>query len=116
MARNLENRLSKVERELAQIREGDNEAQCICNAFVGIGPGRVEQFRAEMNRPCPVHGFRELKILHFVSTEPARDLSSPARIIEDPEVNTLLEEYERRLAEAKRAAYRNENDESRFAL
>lgn len=114
MGGNLNRRLARVEHELTQIREKDNQAECICNAFVGIHHGTLEHFKAEMNRTCQVHGFRELRILHFVEVEPARDLNSRARIIEHPEVNALLEEYERRLAEAKRERY--ENEESRFAL
>lgn len=116
MARNLNSRLAKVEQELARIKEIDNQAECICKggALISIGRGMLEEFKAEMNRPCPVHGFRELSFIHFFSVEPARDLNSVPRIIEDPEVNALLEEYEWRLAEAKRERY--ENEESRFAL
>jgi hypothetical protein len=50
-----------------------------------------------------VHGFRELWIIKVEEVEPARDFSSPARAIENPEVNELLEEYHQRLAESRGA-------------
>lgn len=104
MGRSLESRLAKVERKLTQIDDQEKLATCICHALVGVGRGTEAEFRAEMNRVCPAHGFRELTILHFIEVEPARDLFSRARIIENAKVDELLMEYNRRLAEAKRAA------------
>jgi hypothetical protein len=105
MTGNLESRLTKVQRELLEVKEQEKAAGCICDAFVGIGTGRVEEFRAEMNRPCPTHGFRKLKILHFVETRPAgSDRFSGCEIAADPEVDELLKEYKLRLANAKRTA------------
>jgi len=100
MAGNLNSRLAKVEQEFARIEEENNQAECICNVFVGISRAALEQFRTEMNRPCPAHGFRELMII--------RGLSTTSRI-DDPEVNALLAEYWRRLAEAKQEIYENES-------
>lgn len=114
MAGNLNSRLAKVERGLACIKEKYDQADCICNALVGLSRETLEQFRAEMNRPCPVHGFRELHIIYFFSVEPAHDLNSRAIVIEDPEVNAALEEYERRRAGSQTKRY--EDEEPRFAL
>lgn len=104
-SKNLESRLERIEQELSQIEEKRQLASCICGVeggIVTIGRGMEAEFRKEMNRPCPVHGFRELFIIHAIDVEPG-DFSSPAKEIEYPEVNALLEEYERRLAESKRA-------------
>lgn len=102
--KSLSHRLEMVEQELAAIEEKERLANCICGSIVTIGRGMEAEFREEMSRPCPVHGFRELWIIQVEDVEPARDFSSPARVIENPEVNVLLEEYERRLAESRRAA------------
>jgi len=65
-------------------------------------PGAVEEFRAEMNRLCPVHGFRELSIIRPVFLRSAADSSSnKSEIVEVPEVDEVLNEYERRRAESR---------------
>ena len=93
MVGNLKNRLAKVEQEVATIDKEEKQAKCICHAFVGIGPGRVEQFKVEMNRLCPAHGFRELKILHFFQTEPVGpDRFTGCRIARNAEVDDLLQD------------------------
>jgi hypothetical protein len=100
--KNLKSRLDRLEQELAQIEEKRELTSCICGIEGGIatiGRGMEAEFRREMERPCPLHGFRELFILHAIDVEPG-DFSSPAKEIEYPEVNALLEEYERRLAES----------------
>jgi len=98
MARNFESRVAKVERQLAHIESEEKQASCICNPFVIVGSGSAEEFRAEMNRVCPAHGFRQLDILHIV----VEDVDGNA--MPDSEVNELLAEYNRRQAEAKQAA------------
>jgi len=102
VGRSLEGRLSKIEQELAQIEATERLNNCICDGkFVVISAGRVAEFRAEMNRLCPVHGFRELHIMHFVSVRTADCPASSAEIIEEAEVEEALNEYDRRLAESR---------------
>lgn len=96
----LEKRLAKVEQELAEIEERQKQADCICGPFLVMnGPGTAAGLREAMDTPCPAHGFRELSIFHCISVEPS---DSGPREIRDPEVDALLEEYYRRLKEARR--------------
>ena len=104
----LERRLAKLEQELAQIEVEKKLGECICDQFVTVSAGSVAKFRAEMNRPCPAHGFRELHIMHIVTVDTTRDPSSRAEIVEEAEVEEALNEYNRRLEESKRQ--REEDD------
>jgi hypothetical protein len=57
-----------------------------------------EKFEAEMNRKCPVHGFRDLgNIIHMKFT----DLPDERFRLDD-----LLDEYYARRAEYRRAEYK----------
>jgi hypothetical protein len=101
MARNLEKRLAKAEQELAQIQKEEELADCICpDNYLFVTAESVEEFRAEMNRVCPVHGFRRLNIFRIIVEEFDPDFSSSAEV-EDTEFQELLDEYHRRLVEAK---------------
>jgi hypothetical protein len=101
----LERRLAKVERELTQIESEQRLLDCICNKPVILSGARsVAHFRAEMNRTCPSHGFRRLNIMRLVLVRPADD---GPKIVEEPAVEEVLNEYKRRLAEAKQ---RDEDD------
>jgi hypothetical protein len=99
VVRSLEGRLAKIEQELAEVEANERLNTCICgNKAVVVTVAKVEEFRTEMNRLCPVHGFRELKIMH-VTIGPR---------VDEPEVEEALNEYYARLEESKRR--RPEND------
>jgi hypothetical protein len=78
-----------VEQELAHIKEQKKLENCTCRRLVIVSQKTLDKFRDEMNQTCPAHGFRELMIIHAVGVEPA------------PEVDQLLAEYRRRLAESR---------------
>lgn len=61
---NLRTRLAKVERRLGNVAKKEQLANCNCK-FIGatIACNPPEHFEAEMNRPCPAHGFRDLGII-----------------------------------------------------
>jgi hypothetical protein len=61
---NLRTRLAKVERRLGDVTRQEQLANCNCE-FIGatIACNPPENFEAEMNRPCPAHGFRDLGII-----------------------------------------------------
>ena len=62
--RSLEGRLAKIEQELAQVEANERLNNCICdNKLVVVTAGMAAEFRAG-NRLCPVHGFREMDIMH----------------------------------------------------
>jgi len=106
----LESRLAKLEQEFAQVELDERLSDCNCDDnLVFVTAGNVAALRAEMDRLCPVHGFRELHIMHMVVVRTADDPASPAEIIEEAEVEEALNEYNRRLAESRQR--REEEDD-----
>lgn len=95
-------RLAKVEQEIDQVAAEKKADSCICNEFVIVAAGGVAEFTAQMNRICPAHGFRKLDIMHLVIEPMGGDFSTPEEIIDEAEVEEVLNEYNRRLAESKR--------------
>ncbi len=59
----LRRRLARVERTLANIAKREEMADCICQEMTVVMPDQPEKFEAEMNRTCPVHGFRRLEAI-----------------------------------------------------
>lgn len=101
MSRNLANlykRLAKLEQECAEIELHEKLRNCNCPEvksaapfFFAFGP---EQFEADMNQTCPVHGFRRLgKILPIVFVEP-----TDKTLVEDSvRLSQLINDYQLRL-------------------
>jgi len=57
----LSRRLAKIERQLIEgARREELLANCICRQLTMVDPDKPEEFEAEMNETCPVHGFRRL--------------------------------------------------------
>ncbi len=56
----LSRRLTKLEQQLADRAKRANLASCNCSCITIADPARSEEFEAEMNLPCPAHGFRRL--------------------------------------------------------
>ena len=59
----LSRRLAKVERQLIDEARREGMADCICSAMTLADADKPEEFEAEMNEPCPAHGFRRLGML-----------------------------------------------------
>ncbi len=59
----LNRRLAKVERQLIDEARREGMAGCICSAMTLADADKPEEFEAEMNEPCPAHGFRRLGML-----------------------------------------------------
>lgn len=59
----LSRRLAKVERQLIDEARREGMAGCICSAMTLADADKPEEFEAEMNEPCPAHGFRRLGML-----------------------------------------------------
>ena len=56
----LSRRLTKVEQQMAdQVRRAEL-ANCSCTQMTIAFPDNPEEFEAQMNLPCPAHGFRRL--------------------------------------------------------
>jgi hypothetical protein len=89
--RGLQKRLARVEQTLANIAKREKMANCICRDCTLVLPHEPEKFEAEMNRTCPVHGFRRLgQIMQVVFIGPDGVAEESAKLDE------LLEIYEAR--------------------
>jgi hypothetical protein len=91
-------RLAKVEQRMADQARRAELANCNCEHVVTLAiPGQPEEFEAEMNLPCPAHGFRRLgRIMRIVFVDPT-DGELPS-----PKLDELIATYEARLAQADR--------------
>lgn len=90
----LRKRLARVERTLANIAKGEELANCICldsRSLTVAWPHQPEEFEAEMNRTCPVHGFRRLGMIVQV-----RSVHGDGTVEESAKLDQLLEIYEAR--------------------
>lgn len=77
---NLSRRLAKVERHLREKAWREKLAHCNCKDVMVADSDHPEKFEAEMNLPCPAHGFRRFAVLiaiHAVggNGEPGEDTS-----------------------------------------
>lgn len=50
--------LEKIEQKMAEISRREGLSNCICKDRMVVA--RTKTFEAEMNKTCPVHGFRQL--------------------------------------------------------
>ena len=105
----LRRRLEKAEKALAETAEQEELANCICKVGAKSSPTIVqsnepEKFEAEMNRKCPVHGFRHLGPILVI------------RITDHPgerfRVDDLLDEYKARKSEYERAKLEHDTQEA----
>ena len=94
----LEKRFANLEQRVVDLARRVTSINCNCEPYVTLAfSTQPEQFEAEMNLPCPAHGFRRLgKILkiRFVDGNGRRDPTS--------RLEALLATYEARLAQANR--------------
>jgi hypothetical protein len=56
----LSRRLAKIERQLIDGARREELENCICRQLTVADPNKPEEFEAEMNETCPLHGFRRL--------------------------------------------------------
>jgi hypothetical protein len=76
----LENRLAKLQQKVADLAPQVESANCNCEPIGTLALSfQPEQFEAEMNLPCPAHGFRRLGMIlkiRFVDGDGRRDPTS----------------------------------------
>jgi hypothetical protein len=93
----LEKRFADFEQGVADLARRAELANCNCKPFVTLAlSSQPEKFEAEMNLPCPAHGFRRLGMIlkiRFVDGDGRRDTSR---------LEELLATYEAHLAQADR--------------
>jgi hypothetical protein len=106
----LRRRLEKAEKVLAETAEQEKLANCICKVGAKSRPTIVrsdqpEEFEAEMNRKCPVHGFRDLGgpiIVIRLTDHPGERFP----------LDDLLDEYKARKSEYERAKREHDSQEA----
>jgi len=93
-------RLAKVEQQMADQARRAELANCTCIHSSDVTfaiSGRPEKFEAEMNLPCPAHGFRRLgRILRIRFMKPD-GTEKPS-----PRLDELIATYKAGLAQADR--------------
>ena len=96
----LRKRLAKVEQRMADQARHVALANCTCKMSVTLAdPNHPEEFEAEMNLPCPAHGFRRLgRIRRFVFVNP----TNPRTEVPSPRLDELIATYQGRLDQADR--------------
>jgi hypothetical protein len=102
----LRKRLARVEKVLAQTAKQKELASCICQDLTFALPHEAEQFEAEVNRTCPVHGFRRLgQILPVTFVKPDKTYTE-----ESIKLLQLVEAYELRLSQLSQSGLELEYD------
>jgi hypothetical protein len=94
---NLSKRLAKLEQTLANLNRRQRSVACICTKAILATSGQATEFETEMNRICPVHGFRRLGTIccYFFSTDDELERQ------DDAELKRLVDLYDARLVAAE---------------
>src|ERR1700746_3469705 len=72
---NRRKRLERLEQRLADLLREEALVNCICLKKLFVGSR--EKFLSEMNKTCPVHGFRRLGVITLVYIGPERKDRDP---------------------------------------
>ena len=100
----LQKRTAKLEQQAVERARREKLADCICRELTGAFS--VEKFEAEMNRECPVHGFRRLGRIIAV-TYVNKDSTFAD---ESTKLDRLVEAYNLRLAQVVKSRRDLEDD------
>jgi len=98
----LRKRLAKLEQEQADRAKVEELADCNCPEvksvmpFLAVSP---EAFEAEMNKTCPVHGFRRLGPIHSIVFVEPNGTYGGVKTQESAKLLQLIDEYKLRLAQ-----------------
>jgi len=106
MSGNRRKRVDKLEQKLADLIRQEALVNCICLKHLLVWTR--EKLESEMNKTCPVHGFRRLGTLVRIVSTAGKD----AEKIDEGYLGLeeLVQEYYRRLAQAKEAEDEQEYD------
>ncbi len=105
----LNRRLAKVEQQVAERTKREELANRICRTSMPFTIVQdAEQFEVEMNRPCPVHGVRDLGQL-LIHT-PFNSDTTPSEV--SIKLRQLLDLYELRLSQRSQSSDEPEENES----
>jgi hypothetical protein len=98
MSGNLDRGLAKVEQQLAEKAKERELAKCTCPIMMCASD--PEEFRAEMDRTCPVHQFRDLGHIFAVLTSFEGADGTPQN---DTRLEELLNTYDSRRSRYRRS-------------
>jgi hypothetical protein len=105
----LSKRLAEVEQQVAERTKREELANCICRTSMPFTiVHNAEDFEVEMNRPCPVHGVRDLGQL--IIPTPFTSDTTPSE--ESIKLRQLLDSYNLRLSQHSQSNDEREEHES----
>jgi hypothetical protein len=93
----LRKRLDQLEQRMADRERRAELANCTCTYLTLANPFQPEDFEAEMNLPCPAHGFRRLGRVCRIRFRDGDGTEEPS-----PRLDELLAIYDARLEQANR--------------
>ena len=100
----LSRRVAKLEQQRADRKRGEQLANCIC--CESTMTHEAEKFEAEMNRTCPVHGFRRLGIIVTMTI-----IESDGTVAEESvKLRQLVDTYHLRLSQLPKSSCELEDD------
>ena len=83
-------RLAKIEQQLIDEAWAAELPNCICQKMTVADAANLEEFKAEMDKKCPAHGFRDLGLLVQV------EYAGLPESAENAKLHRLLEIYKAR--------------------
>lgn len=102
----LRKRVAKLEQHVADRARREKLANCNCEYSTIVVAERAEEFEAEMNLPCPAHGFRQLgRIVHIVL------VSAGERPAYSSRIDQLIATYEARRTHQARLELEDDDSE-----
>ena len=111
---NLRKRLAVVEQRVAKRARLHNLANCTCIFDVLFAVKNEEQFAAEANVTCPVHGFRRLgkqrMVVRIVPSRLDNQSDNLERLVDEDNLERLVDEYEERLKAFRKSHPEFEDD------
>jgi hypothetical protein len=100
MSGNRRKRLDRLEQKLSDLIRQEELANCICVEYLSVAT--KEKFLIEMNKTCPVHGFRRFGLVTFAAPEGVVDRTASTDELW-PGLAEAIEEYYRLRAQVQQA-------------
>ena len=94
----LKRRLARIEKVVASRAREQELQECTCGAGVMVWTGQVGQLKADLERTCPAHGFRRVRIM-LMRVMPPRNGSESEKErnrLENAELDQVIQDYKTR--------------------
>lgn len=90
----LQTRLRRIERIFTDLPKPEKPVNCNCRDLTAAHDENPDEFESEMNRKCPVHGFRQLgSIIRVKYVERGRHVGIGQVTTESAKLDHLLNTY-----------------------